>query len=165
MIDFFPLFFFKDFYQIYPNFLNFWATKMSFISKWGSFSPGIDWFALFSCQSRHFEDRAGTFKVELKDLIFWLFAFCWPNVHCQVVLWLAFQLPRSLSLRHHSTRPTLLAVSRYFVIFFFFCLFVLCHICLLYFRFLLRFCFFLFVFYHISHLSFCIFSHFYYVFF
>ena len=55
---------------------------MLFISKWGSFSPGIDWFALFSCQSRHFEARAGTFKIKMKDFIFWLFALCWPNVQC-----------------------------------------------------------------------------------
>jgi len=45
---------------------------MLFISKWGSFSPGIDWLALFLCQSRHFEARAGTFKIKLKNLIFCL---------------------------------------------------------------------------------------------
>ena len=74
---------FQRFYQINRNFLNFWATKMLFISKLGSFLPKIDWFALFSCQSRHFEARAGTFKIKLKVLIFWLFALCWSNVQCE----------------------------------------------------------------------------------
>ena len=70
---------------------------MLFISKWGSFSPEIDWFALFSCQSRHFEARAGTLD---KTKGFDILTFCLMLAQCAVEVLVCCDVETGMSIGH-----------------------------------------------------------------